>query len=941
MKQNGKKFIAWIAAIGMLLSAGGFTVFAGQPLMPLAPAQTSAESQPPAAGQLPSEPQEPMYKVTFEQPENGKLEVLQQETALVSGAEVAGQSIIRIRVTPNDGYITGRVTINGQAAALEEGAAEYTVTADTVIAAAFEANTAPKPGSKILKTNSVTATTLNLLWTAAEDDHTAAAGLRYDIYVSKSDNLSSVENCEQNGTLVASLKNEDFYSVKNLIPATNYYFNVVVQDEQGLKSCYTTKSVKTLKNAESSVLGVAVFAEKTVVEPGGQVSLYAQVYGENEPSQAVTGAVSGNKSDDTSVRVVNSTSFNGKTCLILSVGGDETSSELTVKVTSAQDKKMSASVAIKVQQPQEDIVTGVSVYPAEKTLQKGASFVFGAEVVGTGAYERAVIWTVEGAASPGTVIADGKLTVAADETAEALVVKATSTKSAEVFGTAAVTLSDDGAAATITGVELSPASAVVVAGGKVVFRAEVIGENGPSQDVVWSLTGNAVAETVIENGILTVAEKETADTLTVTATSVGSPDKSAAAIITVSKEEGYQLTVDGGDGTVWTAKYPGGTVIPIVAIPPVGYGFNPANENKWLTTPEADILCIDEPTEAKAHLTMPYHDLVVRADFVHVYPQEITIQAYDEQGEKKLSSAVIRTKGGAILLKATVKPSNTIQDVTWKSSDTTIATIDADGLVTARKNGEVYMTATAADKDPEGNRVTERVKVTVTNQSNSNHNNNNRPSNNNNNNNYTGGGTHITIGSDSDKHTAYMNGYPDGTFQPDANITRAEAAALAARLSPLYDSSKVYPCHFTDTDSNAWYANVIGFVSSKGIASGDGDGTFRPDDFVTRADFSAMMAKATGLALRGGISFADVGEHWAKGYINALAAKGVINGYADGTFRPDNAVTRAEAAKIANGAAGRIPNSNTLGTMVCPFHDVSRDFWGYYDIMEAAVTYTE
>lgn len=940
MRQNVTKLIAWIAAVSMLLSMGGFTVLADQPLIPLEPAQTADGEQPPTAEQLPAEPQETMYKVTFEQPANGKLEVFRQETALVSGAEVAEQSVIRICVTPNEGYVIGQLTINGQAAALVDGTAEYTVTADTIIAAAFEANTAPKLASKTLKTNSVTATTLNLLWTPAEDDHTAAADLQYHVYVSKSNNLSSVEKCEQNGTLIASLTNEDFYSVKNLVPDTTYYFNVVVQDVQGLKTCYTAKSVKTLENAESSVLGVAVFAEKDIAEPGDQVSLYAQVYGENEPSQAVTGTISGKKSDSTSVKVVDSESLNGKTRLILTVGEDETASELTVKVTSAQNKKAAASVIVKIQQPQEDAVTGVTVYPAEKTMQKNTSFVFGAEVAGTGKYDETVVWTVEGAASPGTAIANGKLTVAEDETAATLTVKATSATAAEVFGTATVTLSDDGAAATVTGVELSPTSATVVAGGKVSFKAKVVGENGPSQEVVWALAGNAVAETTIADGILTVAEKETAATLTVTATSVADPEKSASATVTLSMEEGYQLTVKGGDGTVWSAKYAAGTVIPIVAVPPAGYGFNPENENKWITTPEADIACIDNPTEAEAKLTMPYHDLEVKADFVRIYPEEITIRAYDEEGEDRLSSATIRTKGGAIMLKATVLPSNTLQDVTWKSSDTSIATVDADGLVTARKNGEVYITATATDKDPEGNRVTERIKVTVTNQTENN--NNNNQSNNNYNNNYTGGGgTQITISSNSDKHTAYMNGYPDRTFRPDANITRAEAAAIAARLSTLYDSSKTYPCNFTDTDSNAWYANVVGFVSAKGIASGDGDGTFRPDDYVTRAEFSAMMAKATGLALRGGTSFADVGEHWAKGYINALAAKGVINGYEDGTFRPDNAVTRAEAAKIANGAAGRTPSESALGTVICPFSDVSRDFWGYYDIMEAAVSYTE
>lgn len=922
MKRQGKKIIAWLAAVGLLLPAGGMAAFAEQPLVPLEPAQEAAQVQP------------IVYKVTFAQPENGKIEVSQAGTALASGAEVTDESAIRIRVTPDNGYGTGAVTINGQPAALTDGAVDYTVTADTVIAAAFVKNAAPTMSSKGIQTNSVTATTLNVLWTAAKDDHTAAADLQYDVYLSNSNNLSSVENCEKNGTKIASLKNKDMYGVKNLIPATTYYFNVVVRDEQGQAACYTAKSVKTAASAESSVTGVAVYAQQDTVQPGQEISLYAQVYGENQPSQAVTSAVSGNKSKDTKTKVITSESIGGQTRIVLSVGAEETAEVLTVKVTSAQDTKKYQSVSIQLQQPVADAVTGVAVTPHEKAMKKGESFAFGAQVSGTGNYDRTVVWAVAGAADAATTIADGILTVAETETAESLTVTATSAANGEALGTAAVTFAEEVAQAAVTGVEITPASTIAFPGDRVAFTAKVTGENGPSQAVNWELTGNNDAATAIAGGVLTIASGETAAVLTITAKAAADPEKTAVAVVTVSKAEGYQLKVDGGNGTNWVKKLPAGAVIPIVAVPQAGYGFNPGNENKWIAVQEGGLACIADPTKAETTLTMPNYDLEIKADVARLYPREISIQAYDETGKTKLSSAAIRTRGGAILLKATVKPDNAVQDVIWESGNTSIATVDANGLVTARKDGEVYITAKAGDKDPAGNRVTERIRVTISNQT---VNETKRP--NTNKNNSGSGGTKITFGYDAGTHTAYLKGYGDGTFRPDNQITRAEAAAIAARLSNYYDGTASYACQFSDTNAIAWYANAVGFAVANGIVQGYGDGTFHPDSYVTRAEFSAMMAKATGLSLQGGGNFSDIGNHWAKGYINALVSAGAINGYADGTFRPDQAVTRAEAAKIANGAAGRVPDQGKLSSMSCPFSDVGWGFWGYYDIMEAAVSY--
>ena len=186
-------------------------------------------------------------------------------------------------------------------------------------------------------------------------------------------------------------------------------------------------------------------------------------------------------------------------------------------------------------------------------------------------------------------------------------------------------------------------------------------------------------------------------------------------------------------------------------------------------------------------------------------------------------------------------------------------------------------------------------------------------------------------------HKAYMNGYPGGTFGPERTITRAEAAQLLYGLHD--DKTGGYSVYFTDVDNGAWYAEAVKVLSSKGIIAGS-NGMFEPDRPVTRAEFAAMAARFAGEDGKGVNVFSDVfADEWYYGAVSCAAQNGWISGYPDGTFRPQNSITRAEAVTIVNKMLGRAPDEYYIYSnryILNRFTDVSEDFWGYYQIIESA-----
>ena len=191
-----------------------------------------------------------------------------------------------------------------------------------------------------------------------------------------------------------------------------------------------------------------------------------------------------------------------------------------------------------------------------------------------------------------------------------------------------------------------------------------------------------------------------------------------------------------------------------------------------------------------------------------------------------------------------------------------------------------------------------------------------------------------------DDHTAYLTGYPDGTIRPDGKITRAEAAAIFYRLLRA-DVRRSASASFTDVPAGKWYSDAVATMAGLGIVTGYPDGTFRPDQTITRAEFAAILARIekdkTGTAV-----FSDVSGHWAAQQIGVASANGWVTGYADGTFRPDQTITRAEAVAMTNRLLERKPQSasDLIPGMYTWTDNADPAKWYYLDLQEAANSHT-
>lgn len=195
-----------------------------------------------------------------------------------------------------------------------------------------------------------------------------------------------------------------------------------------------------------------------------------------------------------------------------------------------------------------------------------------------------------------------------------------------------------------------------------------------------------------------------------------------------------------------------------------------------------------------------------------------------------------------------------------------------------------------------------------------------------------------------DDHKIYMFGYPDWTFKPEGEMTRGEAAAMFARLFKEYPGDNYnYHEDFSDVDENYWCYKEIAYLAEWGIINGYEDGTFRPDNKISRAEFVKIVESFEALQT-GTNPYSDVDEtYWAYKYIVSSSAKGWINGYLDGTFKPDNNISRSEAVKIANKLVNRHPDKDFIDRnkyLLKDFTDLPTSHWAYYEIHEAANGHT-
>ena len=191
-----------------------------------------------------------------------------------------------------------------------------------------------------------------------------------------------------------------------------------------------------------------------------------------------------------------------------------------------------------------------------------------------------------------------------------------------------------------------------------------------------------------------------------------------------------------------------------------------------------------------------------------------------------------------------------------------------------------------------------------------------------------------------DDHVAYIMGYPDGTVQPEGQITRAEACTIFFRL--LTDSSRDYyfskTNDYTDVNAGDWFNNAISTLSNAGIVTGYNDGTFRPNQPITRGEMAKIIANFANLN-KGTKSFTDLSGHWSKTYVELAAGNGWIAGYPDGSFRPDQKITRAETVTMINRVLERVPAKELRllsRSIMLTFPDNNPGDWYYIAIQEAS-----
>ena len=188
-------------------------------------------------------------------------------------------------------------------------------------------------------------------------------------------------------------------------------------------------------------------------------------------------------------------------------------------------------------------------------------------------------------------------------------------------------------------------------------------------------------------------------------------------------------------------------------------------------------------------------------------------------------------------------------------------------------------------------------------------------------------------------HVAYIIGYEDGSVRPNNNITRAEVATIFFRLlnEDVRDRHMTQDNDFSDVTEGQWFNCAISTMSSMGIINGYPDGTFRPNDPITRAEFAAIAARFDKRTADSMAKFTDIRTHWAANEISVACENGWINGYPNGTFAPDQDITRAEAMTLVNRVLHRNPEdaADLLPGMAKWTDNMNKSAWYYLAVQEA------
>lgn len=189
-----------------------------------------------------------------------------------------------------------------------------------------------------------------------------------------------------------------------------------------------------------------------------------------------------------------------------------------------------------------------------------------------------------------------------------------------------------------------------------------------------------------------------------------------------------------------------------------------------------------------------------------------------------------------------------------------------------------------------------------------------------------------------DKHTAYIVGRADGSFCPGDKLTRAEAAQMLYRLldEDIKQKSTAYENTFGDVNDDDWFNTAVSTLAELEILKGRSADVFAPQDCITRAEFTAIMARFSDAQYSGEDLFSDIAGHWAQNYINIAASINWVQGE-NGIFRPNDNITRAEVVTLINRALRRLPESKSdlVDDMITPPDNTDENTWYYLAVQEA------
>lgn len=190
-----------------------------------------------------------------------------------------------------------------------------------------------------------------------------------------------------------------------------------------------------------------------------------------------------------------------------------------------------------------------------------------------------------------------------------------------------------------------------------------------------------------------------------------------------------------------------------------------------------------------------------------------------------------------------------------------------------------------------------------------------------------------------ESHYNYMQGYEDGNFGPNDGITRAQVAAIFARLDKKFDENKTYRVDtYSDVKDTSWYSDYVGYCAIELIMTGYNDGTYHPNEKMKKIEFLAAAVRYVEADYFGKKStYSDTKGTWADEYIGYLQEMGYISGKTQTTLGAQDPITRAEVCSVLNALLGRKPDKSKIDATQkkAYFKDVSKSAWYYYDVVEA------